>query len=143
VEGTEQIECIQYSPNGQYLACGSRDNSIYIYAVTDQGYKYSRIGRCYGHSSFITHIDWSVDSEFLMSNSGDYELLVWQAATCKQVTQVPQIRELTFHTNNCTISFNTLGMTSSSQLCLVLFNSYLKLKIFLRHMECDGCCSVG
>ena len=28
-----------------------------------------------GHSSFVTHIDWSVDGEYLQSNSGDYELL--------------------------------------------------------------------
>ena len=109
VEGTEQIECIQYSPNGKYLACGSRDNSIYIYAVSEDGYKYSRVGRCYGHSSFITHVDWSLNSDFLMSNSGDYEVLTWNAGTCKQVTQVQLIRELRFQTNNCTISFNTLG----------------------------------
>ena len=31
IEGNEQIECISFSPNGNYLACGSRDNSIYIY----------------------------------------------------------------------------------------------------------------
>jgi len=33
---------------------------------------------CYcsqGHSSFITHLDWSVDSQYLVSNSGDYEIL--------------------------------------------------------------------
>lgn len=109
LEGTEQIECIQYSPDGKYLACGSRDNSIYIYAVSEEGYRYLRVGRCYGHSSFITHIDWSVNSDFLMSNSGDYEVLIWNAGTCKQVTQVQLIRELSFHTNSCTISFNTLG----------------------------------
>ena len=28
-----------------------------------------------GHSSFITHLDWSVDGQHLRSNSGDYELL--------------------------------------------------------------------
>jgi len=56
IEGSEQIECIAYSPNGQYLACGSRDNFIYIYAVSESGLKYSRIGRCSGHSSFITHL---------------------------------------------------------------------------------------
>lgn len=28
-----------------------------------------------GHSSFITHLDWSVDSQYLVSNSGDYEIL--------------------------------------------------------------------
>ena len=26
-----------------------------------------------GHSSFVTHIDWSVDNQYLQSNSGDYE----------------------------------------------------------------------
>ncbi|KAL7978173.1 hypothetical protein Chor_005160 [Crotalus horridus] len=28
-----------------------------------------------GHSSFITHLDWSKDGKFIMSNSGDYEIL--------------------------------------------------------------------
>lgn len=28
-----------------------------------------------GHSSFITHLDWSKDGHFIMSNSGDYEIL--------------------------------------------------------------------
>ena len=28
-----------------------------------------------GHSSFITHLDWSKDGNFIMSNSGDYEIL--------------------------------------------------------------------
>lgn len=28
-----------------------------------------------GHSSFITHLDWSKDGKYIMSNSGDYEIL--------------------------------------------------------------------
>lgn len=28
-----------------------------------------------GHSSYITHLDWSPDNNFIMSNSGDYEIL--------------------------------------------------------------------
>lgn len=28
-----------------------------------------------GHSSFITHVDWSKDSRYLITNSGDYEIL--------------------------------------------------------------------
>lgn len=28
-----------------------------------------------GHSSFITHLDWSKEGKHIMSNSGDYEIL--------------------------------------------------------------------
>ncbi len=36
-----------------------------------------------GHSSYITHLDWSPDNKFIMSNSGDYEILYckWTTAT--------------------------------------------------------------
>ena len=112
--GNEGFECIRYSPDGSMLACGSRDNSIYVYSVNENGQKYSRIGRCTGHSSFVTHLDWSNDSQFLMSNSGDYEILFWQAESCKQVTQVQKIREMEFSTDTCTLSFNTLGIWNST-----------------------------
>jgi microtubule-associated protein-like 1/2 len=111
--GNEQIECIKYSPNGSYLACGSRDNSIYVYSVSENGTKYARVGKCTGHSSFIKHIDWSIDGEYIMSNSGDYEVLVWQASTCKQLTQLSVLRDIQFATNSCSISFNSFGIWHS------------------------------
>lgn len=33
------------------------------------------LGFFQGHSSFITHLDWSVDGQFIRSNSGDYAVL--------------------------------------------------------------------
>ncbi|KAE8586678.1 hypothetical protein XENTR_v10021729 [Xenopus tropicalis] len=74
-DGNEQLSVMCYSPDGNFLAIGSHDNYIYIYAVNENGRKYSRIGKCSGHSSFITHLDWSINSQYLMSNSGDYEIL--------------------------------------------------------------------
>ena len=72
----EEACCIRFSPDDSRLAVGSRDNNIYIF---DCNKDYRRIGICRGHSSYITHIDWSLTGEFLQSNSGDYELLYWQA----------------------------------------------------------------
>jgi len=37
---------VRLSVDGQWLACGSRDNSIYIYAVTESGHKFTRAAKC-------------------------------------------------------------------------------------------------
>lgn len=109
-DGNEQLECVQFSPDGNYLAVGSRDNSIYIHQVSEGGNKYSRLGRCTGHSSFITHLDWSTCSQYIQSNSGDYEVLFWTVSTCKQQTTPSTIRELEWATSSCTLSFNLAGI---------------------------------
>uniref|UniRef100_A0A669BPX8 EMAP like 2 n=1 Tax=Oreochromis niloticus TaxID=8128 RepID=A0A669BPX8_ORENI len=74
-DGNEIISNVKYSPDGNFLAVASHDNFVYIYAVTENGRKYSRVGKCTGHSSFVTHVDWSKDSHYLVTNSGDYEIL--------------------------------------------------------------------
>uniref|UniRef100_A0A8B9KF65 EMAP like 3 n=1 Tax=Astyanax mexicanus TaxID=7994 RepID=A0A8B9KF65_ASTMX len=75
IDGNEQLSVMRYSPDGSFLAVGSHDNLIYIYSVTEGGRRYTRFGKCTGHSSFITHLDWSKDGKYIMSNSGDYEIL--------------------------------------------------------------------
>lgn len=46
VDGNETIETMRFSPDGTMLALGSRDNNIYIYQVSEDGTKYSKVGRC-------------------------------------------------------------------------------------------------
>ena len=67
---------------GRYLAVGSHDNNIYLYDVmlsfdAKRGAPMVKTGTCRGHSSFITHLDWSVSGDMIVSNSGDYEQLFW------------------------------------------------------------------
>jgi microtubule-associated protein-like 1/2 len=45
-DGHEALQAVRFSPNGKFLALGSRDNIIYIYQVADGGKKFSRMGRC-------------------------------------------------------------------------------------------------
>ncbi|XP_017783168.1 PREDICTED: echinoderm microtubule-associated protein-like 2 isoform X2 [Nicrophorus vespilloides] len=108
-DGDEPIQTITFSPDGNLLAVGSRDNNIYIYQVSEQ-YRFSRIGKCLGHSSFITHIDWAEDNQSLRSNSGDYELLYWNATTCRQIVQSSTMKDIKWATNTCTLSFGTVGI---------------------------------
>ncbi|XP_064149900.1 echinoderm microtubule-associated protein-like 2 isoform X1 [Loxodonta africana] len=74
-DGNEQISVVSFSPDGAYLAVGSHDNLVYVYTVDQGGRKVSRLGKCSGHSSFITHLDWAQDSSCFVTNSGDYEIL--------------------------------------------------------------------
>uniref|UniRef100_A0A8C5SYX6 EMAP like 4 n=1 Tax=Laticauda laticaudata TaxID=8630 RepID=A0A8C5SYX6_LATLA len=74
-DGNEQLSVMRYTVDGTFLAVGSHDNFIYLYTVTENGRKYSRYGKCTGHSSYITHLDWSPENKYIMSNSGDYEIL--------------------------------------------------------------------
>ncbi|XP_017292647.1 echinoderm microtubule-associated protein-like 2 isoform X2 [Kryptolebias marmoratus] len=109
-DGNEIISNVKYSPDGNFLAVASHDNFVYIYAVTENGRKYSRVGKCVGHSSFVTHLDWSADSQFLVTNSGDYEILFWEAGSGKHVTNMDTVRNLEWATYTCTLSFSTFGI---------------------------------
>ncbi|XP_040916204.1 echinoderm microtubule-associated protein-like 1 isoform X6 [Toxotes jaculatrix] len=109
-DGNEQLSVMRYGPDGNFLAIGSHDNYIYIYAVAENGRKYSRVGKCSGHSSFITHLDWSVDSQYLVSNSGDYEILYWIPSVCKQVVSVETSRDIEWASSTCTLGFQVFGL---------------------------------
>ena len=72
----EWVEVIEYNSDGTKLAIGSHDNWIYVYE-TNENCKYVRKAICKGHSSYITAVDWSLDSSYLRSTCGAYELLFW------------------------------------------------------------------
>ncbi|GAA6097398.1 echinoderm microtubule-associated protein-like 2 isoform X1 [Tachysurus ichikawai] len=109
-DGNEIISNIRYSPDGAYLAVGSHDNFVYIYAVTENGRKYSRLSKCTGHSSFVTHLDWSTNSQYIVTNSGDYEILYWEASTGKHITSAEVVRNLEWATSTCVLGFGVFGI---------------------------------
>eukprot|EP00358_Blepharisma_japonicum_P000739 CAMPEP_0202945300 /NCGR_PEP_ID=MMETSP1395-20130829/6288_1 /ASSEMBLY_ACC=CAM_ASM_000871 /TAXON_ID=5961 /ORGANISM="Blepharisma japonicum, Strain Stock R1072" /LENGTH=210 /DNA_ID=CAMNT_0049645147 /DNA_START=638 /DNA_END=1267 /DNA_ORIENTATION=+ len=77
-----EISDIKFSPDRSKLAIGSHDCVIDIYSVPD----FRQIAVCKGHSSYITHIDWSTDSGYIHSNCGAYELLFWDGNSGRQNT---------------------------------------------------------
>ncbi|XP_031616634.1 echinoderm microtubule-associated protein-like 2 isoform X2 [Contarinia nasturtii] len=110
IDGQEPIQCIQFSPDGQLMAVGSHDNNIYIYQVGDDYKRFAKVGRCTGHSSYLKHLDWSEDSQVLRSNSGDYEVLYWNPTLCRQITSPSQTCDIKWATQNCSLSFQTIGV---------------------------------
>jgi len=69
----EWIETMHFSPDGQWLAIGSHDQYIYIVKTSD----WKLASKMQKHSSYITALDWSLDSKNIKSTCGAYELLYW------------------------------------------------------------------
>jgi len=61
----EWCEVLAYSPNEEYLAVGSHDDSIYIYKISDSGEYSMHWAITFVHSSAITGLDWSRDNRFI------------------------------------------------------------------------------
>ncbi|KAF4016252.1 hypothetical protein G4228_007645, partial [Cervus hanglu yarkandensis] len=110
-DGNEQLSVMRYSVDGTLLAVGSHDNFIYLYAVSENGRKYSRHGKCTGHSSYITHLDWSPDNKYIMSNSGDYEILYWDIEHgCKLIRNRSECKDINWTTYTCVLGFQVFGV---------------------------------
>uniref|UniRef100_A0A671Y4N8 Echinoderm microtubule-associated protein-like 4 n=1 Tax=Sparus aurata TaxID=8175 RepID=A0A671Y4N8_SPAAU len=110
-DGNEQLSVMRFSEDGSLLAVGSHDNFIYLYNVSDRGRKYSRYGKCTGHSSYITHLDWSPDNNFIMSNSGDYEILYWDVPNgCKLIRNRSECKDINWATYTCVLGYHVFGV---------------------------------
>ncbi|XP_072031189.1 echinoderm microtubule-associated protein-like 6 isoform X3 [Amphiura filiformis] len=94
-ERKEVLHEMKYSPDGAYLAVGSNDNYVDIYAAAQ---RYKKVGQCSGSSSFITHLDWSEDSKYLHTNSGAAERLFYKMPNGKRVTASEEIKQIRWST---------------------------------------------
>nr|XP_053632744.1 echinoderm microtubule-associated protein-like 5 [Cherax quadricarinatus] len=83
---SEGISDIRFSPDGCFLAVGSHECLVDIYAVniseddtSKEGSSLHRVGQCQGASSWITHLTWHKDSKLLQINTGAGEQLFYEA----------------------------------------------------------------
>ena len=65
------ISAVAFSPNGKVLAVASFDYLVYMYNAVDN--EFNIIGRCLGHKGPPTHLDFSVDSQWIQSTSSTTE----------------------------------------------------------------------
>jgi len=110
-DGDEPIQCMEFSPDGSFLALGSRDNIVYIYSCEDSFKSYAKKNKCEGHSSFIRSLDFSEDGQYLETNSGDYENLFWNLFEVPATLEdQSHLRDVTWATRNCLLSFQNFGI---------------------------------
>jgi microtubule-associated protein-like 6 len=73
-EGKDSNECImdiKFSPDSKTLAVGSYDTNVYLYNAND-GYSKRAVVKC--AESWVTHIDFTIDSQYLQISDGAQSL---------------------------------------------------------------------
>jgi WD40 repeat protein len=104
------IQDLKFSPNGEMLAVGSHDQWIDVYSVPMM----KLISKVKKHSSGITHLDWSCDSEYLHSNCQAYELLFFNASQGKQITSgATMLKDEVWDTWTCVLGWPVQGIYRS------------------------------
>ncbi|XP_028844275.1 echinoderm microtubule-associated protein-like 6 isoform X1 [Denticeps clupeoides] len=103
----EVIHELKFSPDGVYLAVGSNDGLVDIYAVAQ---RYKKVGECNKSSSFITHLDWSIDSKFLQTNDGAGERLFYRMPIGKHLTTKEETKGIHWVSWTCVIGPEVSGI---------------------------------
>ena len=102
----QPVSIVKYSPDGRFLAVGGVDSMVFIY----DGKKYNRLKRLIGHTSRVTHIDWSADSEIIQSNSTSYELLYHAVSSGTQITKISSMKDIDWNSWTCVLGWPVQGI---------------------------------
>jgi WD40 repeat protein len=70
------ITCLEWSPDGRFLASGSYDGTVIIWGVSDWSVLHNL-----WHSRLVNGVRWSPDQEWLASASADGHCRVWDVKT--------------------------------------------------------------
>ncbi|XP_041920810.1 echinoderm microtubule-associated protein-like 6 isoform X8 [Alosa alosa] len=103
----EVIHEMKFSPDGAYLAVGSNDGLVDVYAMAQ---RYKKVGECNKSSSFITHLDWSIDSKYLQTNDGAGERLFYRMPTGKHLTTKEETKGIHWVSWTCVIGPEVTGI---------------------------------
>ncbi|GMI46711.1 hypothetical protein TrCOL_g1657 [Triparma columacea] len=82
-DSNEAVMDIKFSPDGKTLAVGSYDTNVYLYNAKD-GYSKRAVVKCAG--SWVTHLDFTVDSQYVQVSDGAHSLAF---AECTNGVQIP------------------------------------------------------
>ena len=99
------VRSIAYSPDGEILACGTRDNAILLWNVS----RWKQITTLEGHADGIPSVAFSPDGQILASGSWDRTIRLWNPHTGEL------LRGLTGHSSSIKIvAFSPNGGTLAS-----------------------------
>jgi serine/threonine protein kinase len=76
------VESVTFSPDGKFLASGSNDKTVKVWAVGS----WREVATLRGHVLWVYSVSFSPDGKFLASGSYDYTVKVWEVGSWREVT---------------------------------------------------------
>jgi len=145
----EYVASLKYSPDGKYLGVGSWDQRVYLYDASED---YKLLYVLSGNSSSVEHVLFSEDSQLVMSNSKDTQMLCWECATGARVTKAWSLRDVKWAQWTGTLGWSVMGIwdpsydqTDVNAVCvsgggtaLVLGDDYGKVKLMRYPAAVEG-----
>src|SRR2546430_2489395 len=80
---TDRVTSVAWSPNGKYIASGSLDQTVQVWATNPGDHFHPFIYR--GHTDAVQTVAWSPESNRVVSGSVDKTVQVWDAFTGEHV----------------------------------------------------------
>lgn len=97
---------VKFSPDGKSFAVGSYDHKIYIY--NRESYRLK--GACERHNGHIRNFDFSEDSTYIQSDSGDFEHLYFEAEDGEHFGAGSQLKDIRWNDWTCTFGYPVQGI---------------------------------
>jgi len=80
---TDRVTTVAWSPNSKYIASGSLDKTVQVWAANPGDHFHPFI--YHGHTAAVQTVDWSPDSNRVVSGSFDKTVRAWDAITGEHV----------------------------------------------------------
>ena len=109
-DSNEPIRVVKFSNDGKFLAIGSEDSKIYLYNVKD---KYSRRAIVASHKAPVLHLDFTTDSQFLMSVDSTNRIFYTETSSGVNVAAAAALRDEKWASWSCPVGWPVQGFWKS------------------------------
>ena len=105
-DSNEAIMEIKFSPDGKTLAVGSYDTNVYLYNAKD-GYSKRAVIKC--AASWVTHLDFTVDSQYVQISDGAHSLVFAECTNGVEIPTPASLKDASWSTVNTPLGWGVKG----------------------------------